>query len=307
MELRWPLCTGLTLGWCRMLSMAVSIPSYGYCPVVVDRCLMLNHTQCNRSPAWTEQWPGTVSEVSQSPHFKWATTRMRLRASLHCVFSTMMCFLNEMCESHHSRRNFVDPSTGRSVFPTLTVRGLWVRHRVAVKCMTLHSWAANLKPYLVAHSCMSFTACCKCLSMVFRERPWKQIAMSSTKCALKMSLAIQVGCSLIFNLKHVTARTPPIETPSSGFNSSECCPNSDSDSAFPEIFWHKNRPSASEANPVKVSDDTILPGCLISFFQFKEKTSRLLPFGKSIPEISFKTHWVVGGITMLLEATLAFV
>ena len=24
---------------------------------------MLSHTQCNRSPAWSEQWPGTASEV----------------------------------------------------------------------------------------------------------------------------------------------------------------------------------------------------------------------------------------------------
>ena len=39
----------------------------------------------------------------------------------------------------------------------------------------------------------------------------------------------------------------------------ECCPNSDSDSPVPEIFWNKNRQSASEANPVKVSDDAILP------------------------------------------------
>ena len=106
----------------------------------------------------------SIRSVSRSPrHFKWATTRMRLRASLHCVFSTLMCFLNEMCESHHSPRNFVDSSTGRSVFPTLTVGGLWVRDRGAVKCMTLHLWAANLKPFLVAHSCMAFTACCKCL------------------------------------------------------------------------------------------------------------------------------------------------
>ena len=78
---------------------------------------------------------------------------MRLRASLHCVFSTLMCFLNERCESHHSPRNFVDSSTGRSVFPILTIGGLSARDRGAVKCMTLHLWAANLKPFLVAHSC----------------------------------------------------------------------------------------------------------------------------------------------------------
>ena len=74
----------------------------------------------------------------------------------------------------------------------------WARDRGAVKCMTLHLWAANLKPFLVAHSCMAFTACCRCLSMVSRERPRKQIARSSTKSALKMSLAIQEGSSLIF-------------------------------------------------------------------------------------------------------------
>ena len=110
-----------------------------------------------------------------------------------------MCFLNERCESHQSPRNFVDSSTGRSVFPILTMGGLWARDRGAVKCMTLHLWAANLKPFLIAHSCMEFTACCRCLSMVSRERPRKQIARSSTKSALKMSLAIQEGSSLCYN------------------------------------------------------------------------------------------------------------
>ena len=79
----------------------------------------------------------SITSVSLSPpHFKWATIRMRLRASLHCVFSTLMCFLNERCESHHSPRNFVGSSTGRSVFPILTMGGLWARDRGAVKCMT---------------------------------------------------------------------------------------------------------------------------------------------------------------------------
>ena len=156
----------------------------------------------------------SIKSVSLSPpHFKRATTRMRLRASLHCVFSTLMCFLNESCESHHSPRNFVDSSTGRSVFPILTMGGLWARESGAVKCMTLHLWAANLKPFLVAHTPMAFTACYRCLSMVSRERPRKQIARSSTKSALKMSLAIQEGSSLIFSPKHVTARTPPVGTP----------------------------------------------------------------------------------------------
>ena len=107
-----------------------------------------------------------------------------------------MCFLKERCESHHNPRNFVDSSTGRGVFPILTVGCLWILTRGAVKCMTLHLWAANLKPFLVAHSCMEFTACCKCLFMVSRERPRKQIDRSSTNSALKMSLAMQEGSSL---------------------------------------------------------------------------------------------------------------
>ena len=159
----------------------------------------------------------SIKSVSLSPpHFKWATTRMRSRASLYCVFSTLMCFLNERRKSHHSPRSFVDSSTGRSVFPILTVGGLWARDRGAVKCTTLHLCAANLKPFLVAHSCMAFTACCRCLSMVSRECPRKQIARSTTKCALKMSLGKQEGSSLILSPKHVTARTPPVGTPSSG-------------------------------------------------------------------------------------------
>ena len=87
----------------------------------------------------------------------------------------------------------------------------------------------------------------------------------------------------------------------------ECCPNSDSDSPVPEIFRDKNRQSASEADPVKVSDDTILPGCLICFLQVKEETDCLLSSGKCVPEISFKTHQVVNGATMFPESTLASV
>ena len=268
-ELRWPLCTGWSLGWCRTLPMPVSIQSYGCCPIAVDQGLMLSHTQCNHSPAWSEQWPGKASEVCLSPpHFKWAATRMRLRASLHCVFSTLMCFLNE--RSHHSPRNFVDFSTGRSVFPIITVGGLWARDRGAVKCMTLHLWTANLKPFLVAHSCMAFTACCKCIYGV-------QGAPTTTDCQV-----INKECSedvpgntrgQLINLQSITCHSQDTTI----WNTflwvefiKECWPDSDSDSSVPEIFWHKKRQAASEANPVQ--DDTILPGCLICFLQVKEET-----------------------------------
>ena len=109
----------------------------------------------------------SISSVSLSPpHFKCATTRMRLRASLHWILSALMCSLKERCESHHRPRNFVDSSTGRSVPLILIVGGLWALYGGAVKCTTLHLWAANLNPFFVAHSCMAFTACCRCLSMV---------------------------------------------------------------------------------------------------------------------------------------------
>ena len=159
----------------------------------------------------------SISSVSLSPpHFKCATTRMILRASLHWDFGALMGSLKERSESHHSPRNFADSSTGRSVSLILTVRGLWALYRGAVKCSTLHLWAANLNLFLVAHPSMAFTACCRCLSMVSRERPRKLIARSSTKSALRMSLAIRDGSSLIFSPQHVTARTPPVGTPSSG-------------------------------------------------------------------------------------------
>ena len=73
------------------------------------------------------------------------------------------------------------------------------------------------------------------------------------------------------------------------------------------MFWNKNRQPASEADPVKVSDDAILPGCLIGFLQVKEETNRLFPLSKGIPEISFKAHQVVGRATMFSETALASV
>ena len=115
-ELRWPLCTGWRLCWCRAFPMPVLIQCCGCCPVIVDWCSMLHHTQCNHSQAWSVQWYSIRSVSLSSPHFKWATTRMRLRASVHCILSTLMRFLKERCESHHNPRNFVDSTTGRGVF-----------------------------------------------------------------------------------------------------------------------------------------------------------------------------------------------
>ena len=158
----------------------------------------------------------SINSVSLSPsHFKCATTRVRLRASLHWAFSALMCSLKERCESHHSPRNFVDSSTGRGVSLILIMGGLWALCQGEVKCTTLHLWAANPNPFLIAHSCMAFTACCRCLSMVSRGA-FENRSPDHQKSALKMSMAKRDGSSSIFSPMHIAARTPPVGTPSSG-------------------------------------------------------------------------------------------
>ena len=89
------------------------------------------------------------------PYFKCATTRMRLRASLHWVFSAPMCSLKKSCESHHSLRNFVDYSTGRSVSLILNVgvSGLCigVQWNVQLYIYGLQTWTHSLLPIPVWH------------------------------------------------------------------------------------------------------------------------------------------------------------
>ena len=86
------------------------------CRRLVDCCLMLCHIQCNHSQTWNEQSHSTASRVCPCPLPIWSERPLEWGwVSLHCVFSTLMCSLNEKCESHHSPRNFVDSSTGRSV------------------------------------------------------------------------------------------------------------------------------------------------------------------------------------------------
>ena len=99
-ELRWPLCTGWTLGWCRMLPMPVSVQRYECCPVVVGWCLMLCHTQCNHSQTWSDHSDEVESLLAL------------------CLQHTDVLLKWEV---RHSPRNFVDSSTGRSVFPILTM------------------------------------------------------------------------------------------------------------------------------------------------------------------------------------------
>ena len=96
---------------------------------------------------------------------------------------------------HHSPRNFIYSTTGRNVSPILIAGSLWTVDRGAAKCMTLHLWVKKLKPFPVANYHMVFTACCTCLSMVFRDRHPNR----SPRSALKMSLVIREGNSLIFS------------------------------------------------------------------------------------------------------------
>ena len=184
----------------------------GCCQVVVNWYWMLCHTQYIHNLAWNEPWSGTASAWCLCP----LPTSSVQPLGWDWESLVHWCVL---------WRRGANPTTAQGIllFPQLAGAchwswlwgGLWTLYRGAVKCtFTLHLWVANLNPFLVAHSCMAFTACCRCLSIVSRERQRKQIARSSTKSALKMSVAIRYGSSLIFSPKHVTARTPPVATPS---------------------------------------------------------------------------------------------
>ena len=186
-ELRWPLWIHWTLGWCSMLLMPVSIQSYGCCPVVIDRCLTVCHTQCNHNPAWSEQWPGTASEVclcllatSNKQPLEWGWEPPCIVSLAHWCASWM-----------------------KGVSPT-TPQGTLLTPPLAEECCQSSLQGVS------EHSLPAVN-----VSMVSRECPQKQIARSSTNSALIMSLTMHEGSSLIFSLKHVTASAPPVGTPSS--------------------------------------------------------------------------------------------
>ena len=70
--------------------------------------------------------------------------------------------------------------------------------------------------------------------------------------------------------------------------------NFDSDSAVPDISWHNNRKSTSEANPVKVTNDAILSGYFMGIFQVKEMpTACCLCARASWRYLSGLTRWSV--------------
>ena len=195
------LCRDWRLGWCRTLPIPVSIQSCVCCPVAVVWYPKLCHTQYYHSPAWSEQWPGTASEVclcvlptSSEQPLAWGWAPPCTASSAH------WCFFIEGRESHHSMRNFVDSSTGRGVFPILMLGGLWILDRGAVKCTNFCTFSS--KPKTVP--CCPFLYGIYCLLkmfMVSRDCQWKLFDMSSTYKALRISLATQEGSSLIFSHK----------------------------------------------------------------------------------------------------------
>ena len=147
------------------------------------------------------------------------------------------------------------------------------------------------------------------MSMVSRERPGKQITRSSANSALKMSLAIHEGSSLIFSPKHVTAKKHQLEQLPLG----RICQRVWSQ------FWlwfggPWDIPTQKQTVCLWGQSCEGLEWChiarlfhrLLGLFQVKE-TNCLLPLGKVILEISFKTHQVVGCATMFSDATLASV
>ena len=98
--------------------------------------------------------------------------------------------------------------------------------------------------------------------MVSKEHPRKQIARSFTNSVLKIEDVPGNTWGQLIDLQSETCHTEN----TASWNTFLCVefvreytPNSDSDSAVPDIFWLKNRQSASEANPVKVLHDAVLP------------------------------------------------
>ena len=155
-ELHWLPCTYWRLGWCKMPRGPVWAQRCGCCQVVLNWYWMLWHTQYIHNSLERTMVGYSISSVSLSPpHFKCAITQRRLRASLHWVFSALMCSKKVMCESHHSPRNFVDSSTGRSVSLILIVGvcGLCVgvQWNVQLYIYGLQTWNHSLLPIPVWH------------------------------------------------------------------------------------------------------------------------------------------------------------
>ena len=175
--LRWLPCTYWRLGWCRMPQSPVLIQWCENCLVVVGLCLMLCHTQCIRNLDWNKQW------FSRAPVVCLCPLPIGLDLGRLCAESltNWRVFLEREVQLHHSLRDFVDSSTDRNASLILILECIWVVDRGAVKCVNLHLWATNLKPILVAHSCMAFTACCRCHPLVSRGRRPKKIVRWSIK------------------------------------------------------------------------------------------------------------------------------
>ena len=257
--------------------MPVSTQCYGCCPVVVDRCSMLCHTQCSHSLAWGEQWPSTTPEVClcllpTSNERPCILSWMRGTCSTTAPGTSLTPPLAEVCfQSSQSWAS--EPRIGVQLNSWLCTCGL-------------QTWNHSLSPTPVWH-----------LLSVADVSLWRPMSAHVNRLPghqqrVLWSCPWQYRGQLI-NLQSKTCHNQA----TTSWNTflfvefaRECRPYSDSDSPVTEIFWHTNRQSASEANLVKVSDDTILPICLIGFLQVKEESDCLLPLGKRIPEISFKTH-----------------
>ena len=189
---------------------------------------------------------------------------MRLRASLHCV-STLMCFLNE---SHHSPVKFILLLHWQK---RVSNPHSWGSLRSGSGCSEmLDSAPAGCKPETIPCCPLLYGAnCLLWMSMVSRECPQKQTNRSSTKSALKIYPAIQGGSSFIFSPKHVTASRHQFEHLTLGTIYQSIVSILTRIRHSLRYSGLKNRPSASEASPVKVQ---MIPYCQgVSYALFKSK------------------------------------
>ena len=134
--------------------------------------------------------------------------------------------------------------------------------------------------------------------------PTKMTAKSSTNDSLMISLGIWDLTT--FCTKHVTTTTTQVRAPLSGWNLSECDSNSDSNSAVPEIFWHKRQEIFIECQFCAGLGWYHIASLFHKPFRSKADQLSVVFCAKSFCT-SFKTNLMVHDAVVLPEATMASV
>ena len=166
----------------------------------------------------------------------------------HCTLALCLqhtdMLLNRELQVPPQPQGFIGSSTGSSVFPILTVGvsepWIWVHFTALVGCKHVK---IHYRPFLYG------IYCCRCFCMVFRDhKECCEDVPGNTRGQI------------------INPQSTSYSQYTNTWNSSRWVEFVSViwDSVNPKIYQYVSRQSSSEANPLKVSDDTILPGCLIS-------------------------------------------